>query len=78
MDENKNTALSFLSDSQIHERIANGLDTLPLTDKRVLVIVPDGTRTMPLPLYFRLLVQAASPRQRNCVSHCAGHAPADE
>lgn len=64
MGENKKTALSFLSDSQIEQRIAYGLDTLPLTDKRVLVIVPDGTRTMPLPLYFRLLVKHLRPRAK--------------
>lgn len=47
----------MLTNSAIESIIANGLESLPLTGKRVLVIVPDGTRTMPLPLFFRLLVK---------------------
>src|SRR5262245_37814158 len=64
MDENKNSGLVFLTESQIEQRIADGLDTLSLNDKRVLIIVPDGTPTMPQPLYFRLLVKHLSPRAR--------------
>lgn len=47
----------MLTDSAIESIIANGLSTLPLKGRRVLVIIPDGTRTMPLPLFFRLLVK---------------------
>src|SRR5438067_1540995 len=34
--------------------VGAGLDP---TDKRVLVIIPDGTRTAPIPLMFRLLYE---------------------
>jgi nickel-dependent lactate racemase len=37
------------------ELLARALQPLPLDDKRVLVIIPDGTRTAPIPLMFRLL-----------------------
>ena len=30
---------------------------MPLEGKRVLVIIPDGTRTAPIPLMFRLLYE---------------------
>ncbi len=35
---------------------------LDLTDKRVLVIIPDGTRTAPIPLLFRLLYEQFGQR----------------
>ncbi|HLF00412.1 MAG TPA: lactate racemase domain-containing protein, partial [Anaerolineales bacterium] len=47
----------MLTDSQIETIIAQGLASLPLTGKRVLIIIPDHTRTMPLPLFFRLLTR---------------------
>ena len=47
----------MLTETEIREKIHSGLNTLPLTDKRVLVIIPDPTRTMPLPLFFRLIVE---------------------
>ncbi len=56
--------MRFLSEFEIEEIVANGLDTLPLTNQRVLVLVPDSTRTMPLPLFFRLLVKHLRPRAR--------------
>ncbi len=49
--------ISLLSESGIEEIIASSLDTLALRGKRVLVIIPDGTRTMPVPLFFRLIAR---------------------
>lgn len=49
--------MKFLTDTEIETSIANGLSTLPLANQRVLVLIPDSTRTMPLPLFFRLLVK---------------------
>jgi nickel-dependent lactate racemase len=43
----------YLSENQVKSVIQQGLDTLHLDGKRVLVIIPDSTRTMPLPLFFR-------------------------
>src|SRR5512133_1238932 len=45
----------FLTEDQVEAIIVEGLESLPLTGKRVVVIIPDGTRTMPMPLFFRLL-----------------------
>jgi nickel-dependent lactate racemase len=45
----------FLTEDQVEAIIVQGLESLPLTGKRVVVIIPDGTRTMPMPLFFRLL-----------------------
>ncbi len=40
----------------------DGLDRLPLDGLRVLVLIPDGTRTMPMPLMFETLERALGPR----------------
>jgi lactate racemase len=48
---------TFLTEDQIEAVVAQGLESLNLTGQRVLVIIPDSTRTMPLPLFFRLLTR---------------------
>lgn len=52
----------MLTERQIETIVADGLNSLALNDKRVLVIIPDATRTMPLPLFFRLIAQQLLPR----------------
>lgn len=47
----------MLNEHDIETIIVAGLNSLPLENKRVLVIIPDHTRTMPLPLFFRLIVK---------------------
>jgi len=54
----------FLSEDQVKERISAGLRSEPLQDKRVLVVIPDPTRTMPLPLFFRTIVEELQGRTR--------------
>src|SRR5204862_7220993 len=49
-----------LSEADIEATVAAGMAQLDLAGKRVLVIVPDATRTMPLPLFFRLLTKHLS------------------
>jgi nickel-dependent lactate racemase len=44
----------FLSEDQVRELMAQALGELNLRNKRVLVIIPDHTRTAPIPLFFRL------------------------
>jgi nickel-dependent lactate racemase len=52
----------MLKDKEIEAIVAEGLNSLALNDKRVLVIIPDATRTMPLPLFFRLIAKHLLPR----------------
>ena len=47
---------------RVQELLARGLEPLPLDGKRVLVIIPDGTRTAPIPLMFRLLYEQIGRR----------------
>jgi nickel-dependent lactate racemase len=44
-----------LSDTEIRELLAEGLGRLDLEGRRVLVVIPDGTRTAPIGLFFALL-----------------------
>ena len=45
-----------LSIAEVKEALSEGLDPLPITGKRVLVIIPDSTRTAPMPMIFSLLI----------------------
>jgi nickel-dependent lactate racemase len=44
-----------LSDTELREILAEGLGRLDLESRRVLVVIPDGTRTAPIGLFFGLL-----------------------
>ena len=52
----------FLPPEEVREVVREGLAQLPLDGQRVLVLIPDGTRTMPMPLLFDVLEQALVPR----------------
>src|ERR687885_979068 len=45
----------MLSDERVQELLAQALEPMALDGQRVLVIIPDSTRTAPVPLLFRLL-----------------------
>jgi len=51
-----------LSPSEVSTLAAQGLGGLPLDGKRVIVLIPDGTRTMPMPLMFEVLERELGPR----------------
>ncbi|MFN0111922.1 MAG: lactate racemase domain-containing protein [Blastocatellia bacterium] len=44
----------FLSDAEVHELVALALAQAKLDGKRVIIIIPDGTRTAPIGQMFRL------------------------
>lgn len=44
-----------LPDNEVQKIVEDGLQSLSLKGKRVLLIVPDGTRTAPIGLMFRLI-----------------------
>jgi lactate racemase len=45
----------YLPADELRRIAKDGLAQLPVDDKRVLVLIPDGTRTMPMPLMFETL-----------------------
>ena len=53
---------SFLPVEEVAAVAREGLARLPLDRARVLVVIPDGTRTMPMPLVFSLLEEELATR----------------
>ncbi|MFN3981435.1 MAG: lactate racemase domain-containing protein, partial [Caldilinea sp.] len=53
---------AVMSDGQVREVLAEALAQLALDDQRVLVIIPDATRTAPIPLMFRLIYDLVGAR----------------
>lgn len=50
-----------LKEEQVGELLRQAFAAMELTGKRVLVIIPDSTRTAPIPMLFRQLYQVLSP-----------------
>lgn len=69
-----------LSPEEVSSTIREGLARLPLDGKRVLVLIPDGTRTMPVPLVFDVLERNLEPRARSLdyLVALGTHAPMDD
>jgi len=55
-----------LSRDEIRQVIAEAASALSLRGKRVLIIIPDGTRTMPMPLMFELLQAEIGMQTASC------------
>src|SRR5436305_5368203 len=58
----KGFADRFLSPEELRDIVAESVESVGFNEKSVLVIVPDGTRTMPMPLMFRILQEVLRPR----------------
>lgn len=62
MTQGKGSTTETLTVEDVQQLIMQACDPLPLDGKRVLVIIPDGTRTAPIPLIFRLLYEQVGRR----------------
>jgi len=58
----KGSATELLADEAARELLAAECAGLPVDGKRVLVLIPDGTRHAPIPLLFRLLYEQLGDR----------------
>jgi len=70
----------YLSEEEVARAVEEGLAELPVDGRRVLVIIPDGTRTMPMPLMFRLLDRTLGSRVAalDFLVALGTHAPMDD
>jgi nickel-dependent lactate racemase len=50
----------YLAEAEARSLMAEALDAWGLAGRQVLVIIPDGTRTAPIPLFFRLFHELLS------------------
>jgi len=53
---------SYLDPGEVKTIVTEAIDSTPLDSKRVLIIIPDGTRTMPIPMFFKLFQEILRPR----------------
>ena len=68
----------ILTDDTIRETLTHGLEHR-FQDQRVLVLIPDHTRTVPLPLLFRLLAEILhDARQIDVMVALGTHLPLDD
>jgi nickel-dependent lactate racemase len=58
----KGSETNLLTESDVRALTTRALADLPLEAKRVLVIIPDATRTAPIPLFFRLFHELLADR----------------
>ena len=58
----KGMNMGYLTNLEMREIVQDGLSLLQVDGKRVLAIIPDSTRTMPMPFMFRLFEELLSPR----------------
>jgi nickel-dependent lactate racemase len=56
------SATGFLSEADVQRLMKQALEQADLAGKRVLVIIPDSTRTAPIPLFFRLFRALLEPQ----------------
>lgn len=52
----------YLSEQEVRRLVGEALNALAVDGRRVLVIVPDGTRTVPLPLMIEIIEAHLRPR----------------
>ncbi len=55
------STVGYLGDAAVREIVAAAVQAIPVSGKRVLVLIPDGTRTAPIPQMFRLLEELLRP-----------------
>jgi len=55
-----------LSRGELQDLVAQAADELRPRGRRFLIIIPDGTRTMPMPLMFELLQEQIGTRAAGC------------
>jgi len=56
------SASRYLSVDQMSDIVERAVASLPIQNKRVLIIIPDSTRTMPMPAMFSLFQELLRPR----------------
>ena len=58
----KGSTDTYLDEAAVRAIVGEAVEAMPIRDKRVLIIIPDGTRTAPIPQMFRLFQELLRPR----------------
>src|ERR1043165_9955368 len=62
MSLGKGSPDTYLDDATVRGIVAGAVASIPVEGKRVLILLPDGTRTAPIPQMFRLFQELLRPR----------------
>src|SRR5690242_14830847 len=57
----KGSTEAYLNDAAVRAIVIEAVEAMPISGKRVLVLLPDGTRTAPIPQMFRLFEEVFRP-----------------
>jgi len=60
----KGSTETYLDEAAVRQIVVDAIEAVPIRDNRVLIILPDGTRTAPIPLMFRIFQQLMHPRAK--------------
>jgi lactate racemase len=58
----KGSIETYLDDAAVRQIVGEAVEAIPTRHSRILVIIPDGTRTAPTPLMFRIFQELLHPR----------------
>jgi nickel-dependent lactate racemase len=77
---NKRASGNNLTRDEVRQFVAEAVSQISIQGQRVLVIIPDSTRTMPMPLMFELLQAEIGARAAACdyLVALGTHAPMDD
>jgi len=53
---------TYLNDAEVRDIVAEAIESANVNGQRILVLIPDGTRTMPMPLMFSIFEKLLRPR----------------
>ncbi len=76
----KGSTREILTENDVQQLVVQTFDQLSLDGKRVLIIIPDSTRTAPIPLFFRLFYEQIG-RRVACLDYLIAlgtHSPMDD
>ena len=73
----KGSTTATITETDARQILAQGLEKTQLNGKRVLVIIPDNTRTAPVPMLFKLLYEQLGRRvaRLDCLIALGTHPP---
>ncbi len=76
----KGAQCGYMNSGEVAAILEEGLAKIPFDGRRVLVIIPDRTRTMPMPLFFRSIAKSLLPRTKalNFLIALGTHMPIEE
>jgi len=60
----KGSTETYLDDRAVRQIVAEAIEAVPIRDTSILIIIPDGTRTAPIPLMFRIFQELLGPRAK--------------